>query len=136
MRATALETFWLPLSLALKFGFPALDSGFDALECVIAFEADRLFGRLEDELIVESGVHASGERALRAAYGGRTAARNRIRDRACLAEHGLHFDRAIREELMMVLKSESWPDMSQLNVVVLEGTVHFWGLVNSDAQSE
>ena len=43
-------------------------------------------------------------------------------------------DRAIREELVKVLKSESWPDMSHLNVVVLRGTVHFWGLVNSDAQ--
>lgn len=45
-------------------------------------------------------------------------------------------DRAIREELMKVLKSESWPDMSHLNIVVLHGTVHFWGLVNSDSQRD
>lgn len=53
-----------------------------------------------------------------------------------LTEPASKDDRAIREELMTVLKSESWPDMSHLNVVVLKGTVHFWGLVNSDAQRD
>lgn len=45
-------------------------------------------------------------------------------------------DRAIREELLKALTGAKWSDMSHLNVVVRDGTVHFWGLVNSEAQRE
>ena len=45
-------------------------------------------------------------------------------------------DRAIREELMGVLTREPWSDMSHLNIVVMDGVVHFWGLVNSEQQRE
>lgn len=45
-------------------------------------------------------------------------------------------DRTIREALMKVLENERWSDSSHLNVVVLDGTVHFWGLVHSKAQSK
>ncbi len=45
-------------------------------------------------------------------------------------------DRAIREELMGVLRNERWSDMSHLNIVVMNGVVHFWGLVNSEQQRE
>ena len=45
-------------------------------------------------------------------------------------------DRAIREELMKLLKDERWSNLAHLNIVVTEGTVHFWGLVNSDAERE
>ena len=43
-------------------------------------------------------------------------------------------DRSIREALMDQLKGEPWSDMSHLNIVVLDGTVHFWGIVSSDTQ--
>jgi CBS domain-containing protein len=45
-------------------------------------------------------------------------------------------DREIREALVEVLRGEPWSNMSHLNVVVLDGVVHFWGLVTSDAQRE
>ena len=45
-------------------------------------------------------------------------------------------DRGIREELLEVLRGEQWSNMSHLNVVVIGGVVHFWGLVGSDAQRE
>ena len=45
-------------------------------------------------------------------------------------------DQSIRDELLQVLQKERWPNMAHLNVVVSAGTVHFWGLVNSEAQSE
>jgi CBS domain-containing protein len=43
-------------------------------------------------------------------------------------------DRTIREELVRVLKDERWSGMVHLNIVVVDGTVHFWGLVNSETQ--
>lgn len=43
-------------------------------------------------------------------------------------------DRTIRETLMDQLRQAPWSDMSHLNIVVLDGTVHFWGLVNTEAQ--
>jgi CBS domain-containing protein len=45
-------------------------------------------------------------------------------------------DRVIREAVLKVLRHERWSNMSHLNVVVLDGVVHFWGLVASDAQRE
>lgn len=45
-------------------------------------------------------------------------------------------DQTIREEMLKVLKGEAWPDLSHLNIVVTGGTVHFWGLVNSESQRE
>ena len=45
-------------------------------------------------------------------------------------------DRAIREELISILGSERWSDMAHLNIVVKDGTVHFWGLINAEAQRE
>lgn len=45
-------------------------------------------------------------------------------------------DREIREALLEVLRSEKWSNMSHLNVVVINGVVHFWGLVASQAQRE
>ena len=45
-------------------------------------------------------------------------------------------DRTIREALMAQLEKAPWSDMSHLNIVVLDGTVHFWGVVRSDAQRE
>jgi len=45
-------------------------------------------------------------------------------------------DRTIREALMKVLENEKWSDSSHLNVVVLDGVVHFWGLVHSNAQAK
>lgn len=45
-------------------------------------------------------------------------------------------DRAIREALMLSLENEPWSDTSHLNVVVIDGVVHYWGLVSSQAQSK
>lgn len=45
-------------------------------------------------------------------------------------------DRSIREALMQSLEDEPWSDSSHLNVVVLDGVVHYWGLVGSKAQSK
>jgi len=43
-------------------------------------------------------------------------------------------DSVIREELLQILKDESWADLSHVNVMVSDGTVHLWGSVRSDAQ--
>ena len=56
------------------------------------------------------------------------------RDRAMAAPS--KDDRAIREELVALLRDERWSDMAHLNIVVVEGTVHFWGLVNTDTQRD
>jgi CBS domain-containing protein len=45
-------------------------------------------------------------------------------------------DRVIREAILKVLQGEKWSNMSHLNLVVLDGVVHFWGLVASDAQRQ
>jgi len=45
-------------------------------------------------------------------------------------------DSAIREELLQLLKDESWADLSHVNVMVSDGTVHLWGSVRSDAQRQ
>ncbi len=40
-------------------------------------------------------------------------------------------DRALREAVLKTLEGEPWPDLSHLNVVVVEGVVHYWGVVQS-----
>ncbi len=45
-------------------------------------------------------------------------------------------DRGIREALLASLEKEPWSDTSHLNVVVIDGVVHYWGLVASKAQSK
>ena len=45
-------------------------------------------------------------------------------------------DRGIREALLAALEREPWSDTSHLNVVVLDGVVHYWGLVSSKAQGK
>lgn len=45
-------------------------------------------------------------------------------------------DRSIRDTLLKTLEGEAWSDLSHLNVVVLEGVVHYWGLVRSDAERQ
>lgn len=45
-------------------------------------------------------------------------------------------DRLIRDALNGTLKNEPWAATSQLNVVVSDGTVHFWGFVESAEQRQ
>jgi osmotically-inducible protein OsmY len=45
-------------------------------------------------------------------------------------------DSEIREELLEQLRNESWAELSHVNVMVSEGTVHVWGSVRSDAQRQ
>ena len=45
-------------------------------------------------------------------------------------------DRGIRDKLLEVIGRERWSDASHLNVVVLDGIVHFWGLVHSTAERD
>ena len=40
-------------------------------------------------------------------------------------------DRALREQVLDTLKDKSWSDLSHLNVVVSDGVVHYWGVVQS-----
>jgi osmotically-inducible protein OsmY len=43
-------------------------------------------------------------------------------------------DRAIRDQLLALLKREPWADTHFLNILVSEGVVHLWGLVRSEAE--
>jgi CBS domain-containing protein len=43
-------------------------------------------------------------------------------------------DRAIREKLIKRLAREPWAPLGQINVVVTDGVVHLWGLVDSAEQ--
>jgi len=45
-------------------------------------------------------------------------------------------DRNIRDALINTLDSEAWSDLSHLNIVVLDGVVHYWGIVRSDAERQ
>lgn len=45
-------------------------------------------------------------------------------------------DSAIRDELLQLLKDESWANLSHVNVMVTQGAVHLWGSVRSQAQRE
>lgn len=55
-----------------------------------------------------------------------------IRTRARPA--GRASDRAIRDKLIKRLARESWAPLGQLNVIVTDGVVHLWGLVDSPEQ--
>jgi CBS domain-containing protein len=43
-------------------------------------------------------------------------------------------DETIREQLLAKLKSEPWASIAMKNVVVTEGTVHLWGIVESEEE--
>ena len=43
-------------------------------------------------------------------------------------------DRAIRDKLTRRLAKEPWAPLGQLNVIVTDGVVHLWGLVDSPEQ--
>lgn len=43
-------------------------------------------------------------------------------------------DRAIRERLIKRLEREPWAPLGQINVIVTDGVVHLWGLVDSAEQ--
>ncbi|HYG87829.1 MAG TPA: CBS domain-containing protein [Azospirillum sp.] len=43
-------------------------------------------------------------------------------------------DAAIRGALLEMLTSERWIDLDQLNIVVTDGVVHLWGMVDSEEQ--
>ena len=43
-------------------------------------------------------------------------------------------DRAIRERLVKRLEREPWVPLGQINVIVTDGVVHLWGLVDSAEQ--
>ncbi len=45
-------------------------------------------------------------------------------------------DRDIRTRLMETLDGEAWADLAHMNVVVIDGVVHYWGVVRSAAQRE
>ncbi len=45
-------------------------------------------------------------------------------------------DRKIRDVLINTLDSAAWSDLSHLNIVVLDGVVHYWGIVRSDAERQ
>jgi osmotically-inducible protein OsmY len=42
--------------------------------------------------------------------------------------------RAIRQELLSRLETQSWTDFGSRNVIVADGKVHLWGLVGSPAE--
>ncbi|HYG88170.1 MAG TPA: CBS domain-containing protein [Azospirillum sp.] len=43
-------------------------------------------------------------------------------------------DAGIRTALMDALAGQSWIDLDRLNIVVTDGTVHLWGMVDSEEQ--
>jgi CBS domain-containing protein len=43
-------------------------------------------------------------------------------------------DQAIRQKLLRRLERESWAPFGQMNVIVTDGVVHLWGLVDSTEQ--
>jgi CBS-domain-containing membrane protein len=45
-------------------------------------------------------------------------------------------DRAIRDQLLALLKREPWADTHLMNIVVDQGIVHFWGVVRSEAERQ
>jgi CBS domain-containing protein len=47
---------------------------------------------------------------------------------------GLNGGQAIRQELLSRLQQQSWTDFGSRNVIVVEGEVHLWGLVGSEAE--
>ena len=47
---------------------------------------------------------------------------------------GTDQSRAIRQELLSRLETQSWTDFGRRNVIVADGKVHLWGLVGSPAE--
>jgi len=45
-------------------------------------------------------------------------------------------DRAIRDQLLALLKREPWADTHLMNILVDQGIVHLWGLVRSEAERQ
>lgn len=45
-------------------------------------------------------------------------------------------DRAIRERLLATIQAAEWVTAAFVNVVVTDGVVHLWGVVESDAQRD
>jgi CBS domain-containing protein len=45
-------------------------------------------------------------------------------------------DRAIREQLLALLRREPWADTHLMNIVVDQGVVHLWGVVRSEAERQ
>ena len=43
-------------------------------------------------------------------------------------------DRLIRERLLAELRKQEWAKATELNVVVWDGVVHFWGTVGSEEE--
>jgi CBS domain-containing protein len=46
----------------------------------------------------------------------------------------LNGSQAIRQELLSRLQHQSWTDFGSRNVIVVDGEVHLWGLVGSEAE--
>jgi CBS-domain-containing membrane protein len=42
-------------------------------------------------------------------------------------------DRALRAKVLETLEGQSWSDLTHLNVVVVDGVVHYWGVAQSTA---
>ncbi|MFQ5829573.1 MAG: CBS domain-containing protein [Candidatus Methylomirabilia bacterium] len=45
-------------------------------------------------------------------------------------------DRAIREKLLQILQREGWPVLAYVNIIVTDGSVHLWGLVDSEQERQ
>jgi len=50
-----------------------------------------------------------------------------------MAEAPSQDDRALRKKVLEALEGQTWSDLSHLNVVVMDGVVHYWGIVQSTA---
>lgn len=53
-----------------------------------------------------------------------------------MMEHPSTDDRSLRQKVLDTLAGQSWTDLSHLNVVVLSGVVHYWGMVHSQAERQ
>lgn len=50
-----------------------------------------------------------------------------------MAQEPSQDDRALRKKVLEALEGQTWSDLSHLNVVVMDGVVHYWGIVQSTA---
>jgi CBS domain-containing protein len=51
-----------------------------------------------------------------------------------VSQAGHDTDRRIRDEILARLKQQDWTDFGSRNITVNNGTVHLWGLINSDVE--
>ena len=51
-----------------------------------------------------------------------------------VSQSGGDTDRRIRDEILARLKQQDWTDFGSRNITVNHGTVHLWGLINSEAE--